>query len=66
MNLQKLKKLARLSINLGILYNIIILSDQVMTVFVYDLPGLLISEKITHVTGMFKIDRRRVLTIQIE
>ena len=51
-----LKKLARLSINLGILVNIIILSNQIMTVFVYDLPGLLISEKITHISGMFNVD----------
>ena len=51
-----LKKLARLSINLGILANIIILSEQIITVFVYDLPGLLISEKITHVSGMFHVD----------
>ena len=51
-----LKKLARLSINLGILYNIITLSEQIMTVFVYDLPGLLISEKIAHVGGMFQVD----------
>ena len=51
-----LKKLARLSINLGILANIIILSEQIITVFVYDLPGLLISEKITHVSGMFNVD----------
>jgi len=51
-----LKKLAKLSINLGILYNIIILSEQIMTVFVYDLPGLLLSEKIIHVGGMFNID----------
>lgn len=51
-----LKKLAKLSINLGILGNIIILSEQILTVFVYDLPGLLISEKITHVGGMFNID----------
>jgi len=51
-----LKKLARLSINLGIFYNIIILSEQIMTVFVYDLPGLLLSEKITHVGGMFNVD----------
>ena len=41
-----LKKLARLSINLGILANIIILTDQIMTVFVFDLPALLVSEKI--------------------
>ena len=51
-----LKKLAKLSIVIGILVNIIMLSEQIMTVFVYDLPGLLISEKIIHVTGMFKID----------
>ncbi|MBR4290710.1 MAG: hypothetical protein IKT52_08735 [Oscillospiraceae bacterium] len=51
-----LKKLARLSINLGILTNIIILSDQIMAVFVYDLPALLVSEKITHVGGMFHAD----------
>ena len=51
-----LKKLAKLSIVLGILYNIIILSEQIMTVFVYDLPGLLVSEKIAHVGGMFQVD----------
>ena len=51
-----LKKLAKLSIHLGILGNIIILSEQILTVFVYDLPGLLISEKITHVGGMFQVD----------
>ena len=51
-----LRKLAKLSIVLGILVNIIILCEQLMTVFVYNLPSLLISEKITHVTGMFKLD----------
>ena len=51
-----LKKLAKLSIHLGVLYNILLLIDQIMTVFVYDLPGLLISEKITHVGGMFHVD----------
>lgn len=51
-----LKKLARLSINLGILANIIILTEQIMAVFVYDLPGLLIGEKITQVGGMFNVD----------
>ena len=51
-----LKKLAKLSIHLGILYNIIILSEQIMTVFVFDLPGLLLSEKITHVGGLFTVD----------
>ena len=51
-----LKKLAKLAVALGIMINIIILSEQIVVVFLYDLPGLLISEKITHVTGMFKID----------
>ncbi len=51
-----LKKLAKLSINLGILINIIKLFEQIMVVFVYDFPGLLISEKITHVGGMFSVD----------
>ena len=51
-----LKKLAKLSITLGILYNIIILSEQIMTVFVYGLPQLLVSEKITQVSGMFSVD----------
>lgn len=51
-----LKKLATLSIHLGIFYNIIILSEQIISVFVYDLPSLLISEKITHVGGMFQVD----------
>ena len=51
-----LKKLANLSINLGIVSNILLLSQQIMTVFVYDLPGLLVSEKITHVGGMFSVD----------
>ena len=51
-----LKKLAKLSITLGILYNIILLSEQILTVFVYDLPQLLINEKIVHVDGMFQVD----------
>ena len=51
-----LKKLAKLSIVIGILVNIIILSEQIVAVFLYNLPGLLISEKIVHVSGMFKVD----------
>jgi len=51
-----LKKLAALSIHLGIFYNIIILSEQIIAVFVYDLPSLLLSEKIVHVGGMFQVD----------
>jgi hypothetical protein len=51
-----LKKLANLSIHFGILYNVIILAEQIIAVFVYDLPGLLISDKITHISGMFNVD----------
>ena len=51
-----LQKLAKLSIHLGIFYNIIVLSEQLMAVFVFDLPGLLVGEKITHVGGMFSLD----------
>ena len=51
-----LKKLAKLSITLGILYNIIILSEQAMTVFAYNLPALLVSEKIARVSSMFSVD----------
>ena len=51
-----LRKLAKLSVILGILVNIIILAEQIMTVFVYDLPGLLVGDKITHVSGMFNVD----------
>ena len=51
-----LKKLAKLSIVIGILVNVILLAEQIVAVFLYDLPGLLISEKIVHVAGMFKVD----------
>ena len=51
-----LKKLANLSIHLGILYNVIILAEQIIAVFAYNLPGLLISDKITHVGCMFNVD----------
>ena len=51
-----LRKLAKLSIVIGILVNVIILAEQIVAVFLYDLPGLLISEKIVHVGGMFKLD----------
>ena len=51
-----LKRLAKLSIHVGILYNIMILFEQIMAVFAYDLPGLLHSDKIAHVGGMFSVD----------
>ena len=50
------KKLARLSISLGILFNLIHLFEQIMVVFFYGLPELMVSEKITQVTGMFSVD----------
>lgn len=51
-----LKKLAKLSIRIGILWNIIILSELIVMVFVYDLPGLLLSEKVGHIAGTFQVD----------
>ena len=51
-----LKKLAKLSINLGILYNAILLVQQIMTLFIFDVPGLLTGDKITHVTQNFHVD----------
>ena len=53
---ENLKKLARLSIELGILWNIIILAEQIIAFFVYDLPGLLISEKIASVATNYTLD----------
>lgn len=51
-----LQKLARLSIRIGVLWNIISLSQMIVTVFVYDLPGLLLSEKISHIGAIFQVD----------
>lgn len=51
-----LKMLAKLSIRVGILWNIIVLSETIIMVFVYDLPSLLISEKISHISGTFQVD----------
>ena len=51
-----LKKLAKLSIHIGILWNIITLSEMIIMVFVYDLPGLLLNEKISHIAGTFQVD----------
>ena len=51
-----LKKLAKLSIRIGILANIIILSQSIIMVFAYDLPGLLMNEKLSRITGTFQID----------
>lgn len=51
-----LKKLAKLSIRIGILCNVIILSEMIVMVFLFDLPGLLMNEKIGHITGTFQVD----------
>lgn len=51
-----LKKLAKLSIRIGILWNIISLSEQIIMVFAYDLPGLLLSEKICNVGSEFQVN----------
>lgn len=51
-----LKKLAKLSIRIGILWNIIVLSETLVMVFVYDLPNLLLSEKISHIGSTFQVD----------
>ena len=51
-----LKKLAKLSIRIGILWNIIKISEMIVMVFVYDLPGLLLSEKISHINSTFQVD----------
>lgn len=51
-----LRKLAKLSIRIGVLWNIIVLSETIVMVFVYDLPSLLLSEKISHIGGTFPVD----------
>lgn len=51
-----LKKLAKLSIRIGVLWNIIALSETIVMVFVYDLPSLLLSEKVSHIGGTFQVD----------
>lgn len=45
-----LKKLAIYNLILGILYNIMMPAQDLLMVHAFDLPGLLISEKITHIT----------------
>lgn len=51
-----LKKLAKLSIRIGVLWNIIALSEAIVMVYVYDLPGLLQSEKISSIGITFDVD----------
>ena len=51
-----LKKLAILSLILGIAYNCIGISELIINTFAYDIPGLLISEKIARVDINHTID----------
>lgn len=51
-----LRKLAKLSVFLGILCNIVILAEQFILVFSYDLRGLLLSDKLPVVEFNFDFD----------
>ena len=51
-----LRKLAKLSIVIGIQCNIILIAEQLVLIFKYDLPGLLLSEKIANVGFNLKVD----------
>lgn len=51
-----LRKLAKLSIVLGIVCNVVILAEQFIMVFAYDLRGLLLSDKIPVVGFNFELD----------
>ena len=57
-----LRKLAKLSVFLGILCNIVILAEQFILVFSYDLRGLLLSDKIPNVGFNFDFDLSFLLT----
>lgn len=51
-----LRKLAKLSIRMGVLWNCITLSEAIVMVYAYDMPGLLLSEKISHVGSAMELD----------
>lgn len=51
-----LRKLAKLSIVLGIVCNVVILAEQFIMVFAYDLRGLILSDKIPVVGFNFELD----------
>ena len=51
-----LKKLAILSIVLGVALNLFSITEMIFANFVYDLPSLLISDKITHIDINYTID----------
>lgn len=51
-----LKKLAGYSLVLGIIGNITLLAEQLFTVLIFDVPSLLLGEKITHVNVNYEFD----------
>ncbi len=51
-----LKKLSVLSIVIGILANIAVLTEEVLTVFAYDLTSLLVTEKIVNINANYTFD----------
>lgn len=53
---ENLKRLAAVSLILGILVNLLGVVELIFATFVYDIPDLLIGEKITHVTANYTID----------
>ncbi len=57
-----LRKLAKLNIFLGILCNIVILAEQFILVFAYDLRGLVLSDKIPVVDFNFELDLNFLIT----
>lgn len=60
-----LKKLSILSIVLGVAWNVFMLVEQAIIVFAYDLPNLLISEKITHISVNYNFDLSFLLCFAI-
>lgn len=53
---QGLNKLAKYSLVLGIIGNVTILAEEIFTVFILDLPSLLLSEKISHISFNYEFD----------
>lgn len=52
----ELKVLAKYSLVLGIIGNVLILAEQIFTTAIFDLPALLLGEKIAHITFNYQID----------
>lgn len=51
-----LKKLAKYSLILGIIGNVTILAEQIFAALIFDLPTLLLNEKISHISFNHEID----------